>query len=137
MDNASQYISFLNETDNNGYVVKDKILSVFEFKIPYFVGPLNQNSNFSWLKRKAEGKIFPWNFEQLVDFEASEQAFINRMTNTCTYLPYADVLPKCSLLYQKFQVLNEINTLTVNGVRIPVEVKQQIFNELFKSRKYV
>lgn len=137
LDNASQYISFLNETDNNGYVVKDKILSVFEFKIPYFVGPLNQNSNFSWLKRKAEGKIFPWNFEQLVDFEASEQAFINRMTNTCTYLPYADVLPKCSLLYQKFQVLNEINTLTVNGVRIPVEVKQQIFNELFKSRKKV
>lgn len=138
LDQASGYLPFLNETDADGYAAKDKLLSIFEFKIPYFIGPLNRASkDFSWFVRKAEGKIYPWNFEKLVDFEKSEQAFIDRMTNTCTYLSFADVLPKCSLLHEKFQVLNEINTLTVNGVRIPVEVKQKLYQEHFMSRRRV
>jgi CRISPR-associated endonuclease Csn1 len=136
LENASQYLPFLNEKDADGYTNTEKLLSIMEFRIPYFVGPLNQNSSFAWLKRK-EGKIYPWNFKDMVDFEASEQAFIDKMTNTCTYLSSADVLPKCALLHEKFQVLNEINTLSVNGQRIPVEVKQMIYNELFMARKKV
>lgn len=138
LDNAAGYLPFLNRADADGYTPKDKLLSIFEFRVPYFIGPLNRASrDFSWFERKAEGKIYPWNFERLVDFEKSEQEFINRMTNTCSYLPYADVLPKCSLLHEKFQVLNEINTLTVNGVRIPVEAKQRLYNEHFMSRRKV
>ena len=135
LNNAKKYLSFLNISED-GISNAEKILSVFEFKIPYFVGPLNAKSNFAWIKRK-EGKIYPWNFEDMVDLEASEQAFIDRMTNSCTYLPDADVLPKNSLCYQSFELLNEINSLSVNGKKIPVEVKQKLYNELFTSRKKV
>ncbi|MCI8589936.1 MAG: type II CRISPR RNA-guided endonuclease Cas9 [Clostridiales bacterium] len=138
VENASAYLPFLNEADADGYAAKGKLLSIFEFRVPYFVGPLNRASkDFSWFSRKAEGKIYPWNFEKLIDFDKSEQEFIDRMTNTCTFLPFASVLPKCSLLNEKFQVLNEINTLTVNGVKIPVDVKQQLYNEYFMSHKKV
>lgn len=133
LQNARVYLSFLNDTDN-GINNVDKILSIFEFKIPYYVGPLRKdNSQFAWIERKAEGKIYPWNFEEKVDLDASEEAFINRLTCTCTYLPGKDVLPKNSLLYCKFTILNEINNIKVNGRPITVEAKQAIFS-LFEQR---
>ena len=128
---ASIYLPFLNECDQDGLTVKDKILSIMEFRIPYFVGPLNSHSKFAWIKRKADGRIFPWNFEKKVDLDASEEAFIKRMTNKCTYLAGEDVLPKNSLLYQKFEVLNMINMIHVKGQPVSVECKQRIYNELF------
>ncbi len=139
LENATEYLPFLLEKDEDGFTAKEKLMAVFEFRIPYFVGPLRtDNSANAWMKRKAgaTGKIYPWNFEDMVDLDATEQDFINRMTNTCSYLPAEDVLPKGSLLYEKYMVLNEINNIKVNGVSIPVEVKQQIF-EKFKEYKKV
>lgn len=81
LKNASEYLPFLNETDEDGISVKDKIEAVFMFRIPYFVGPLNKKSDKAWFVRKAEGKIYPWNFEKMVDLEASEEAFIQKLTN--------------------------------------------------------
>ncbi len=139
LENASGYLSFLSERDEDGYVTKDKILSIMEFRVPYYVGPLNSDSKRHWFVRREgkTGRILPWDFEQMVDLDLSEQAFIDKMTNTCTYLPDADVLPKCSLLHERFQVLNEINSLSVNGERITVALKKRIFNELFCTRKKV
>ena len=65
------------------------------------------------------------------DAEASAEKFIRRMTNKCTYLMGEDVLPKDSLLYSKFMVLNELNNLRLNGERISVELKQKIYEEVF------
>lgn len=135
--NAQTYLPFLSETDQDGLTVREKILSVFSFRVPYYVGPLNKASERAWLVRRAEGKIYPWNFEQKVDLDASEQAFIRRMTNTCTYLPGEPVLPKDSLLYHRFTVLNEINNISIDGRRIPVQVKQAIYNDLFLRRRKV
>lgn len=135
LDNASKYLDFLTVSDEDGLTVCDKIMSIFEFRVPYYVGPLNRNAKNSWFERKAEGRITPWNFDKMVDHEASEQAFIDRMTNTCTYLPSEDVLPKMSLCYERFQMLNEINLITVCGRRIPVEVKQSIYNDLCMNKK--
>ena len=134
---ASAYLPFLNKKDTDGYTIYQKILSVFDFKIPYYVGPLGKNGRNIWFARKAEGKIYPWNFAELVDLDASEEAFIKRMTNTCTYLPGEDVLPVASLLYSRFTVLNEINNLMINGIAIPVEVKQLIYTELFEKNSRV
>ena len=136
LKNAESYLSFLNNTDESGLTVSEKIESVFLFRIPYFVGPLNKKSDKAWLKRES-GKIYPWNFEQMVDLDASEEEFIKRMTNTCTYLPGETVLPKDSLLYHRFMVLNEINNLKINGERISVELKQRIYNEVFLQKKKV
>ena len=132
LENASKHYSFLLEKDEGGYSNIDKLLSIFKFKIPYYVGPLRKdNSKYSWIVKKVEGKIYPWNFDDMVDLKESEEAFINRMTNTCTYLPGENVLPKYSLLYSKYMVLNEINNIKVNEVPISVEAKQGIYNDLF------
>lgn len=138
LDNASSYLSFLGEKDADGYVTKDKILSVMRFRVPYYVGPLNKKNNeHAWIVRRAEGRIFPWNFDEAVDLDASEKEFINRMTNTCSFIAGEEVLPKNSLLYKKFEVLNEINTLKTNGVSIDVKAKQMIFCDLFMKKKRV
>lgn len=136
LKNAENYLPFLKETDVDGMSNTDKIMSIFRFKIPYFVGPLNASSSFSWIVREA-GKITPWNFDKKVDFDASEQAFIKRMTNHCTYLPQESVLPKDSLCYQRFMVLNEVNNIKIDGQKIPVNVKQEIYKEIFENRKKV
>ncbi len=78
-----------------------------------------------------------WNFEDVIDIEASAERFIRRMTNKCTYLPKEDVLPKHSLLYSKFEVLNELNNLRINGELISVELKQNIYTDLFQRHKKV
>ena len=136
LDNAAAYLPMLRQTDEDGFSVADKIRSIFHFRIPYYVGPLNGASKNSWVKRKS-GKIYPWNFEKQVDLDASEECFIQRMTNHCTYLPSEEVLPFNSLLYSRFMVLNEINNLTVNGLSVPVALKQELVTELFEqsSRK--
>ena len=136
LENAAEYLPFLNEKDENNLSVKDKIESVFLFRIPYFVGPLNKNSKYAWLVRKDE-KIYPWNFDNVVDLDASEQEFIKKLINTCTYLPGEHVLPKDSLCYHRFTVLNEINNIRINGQKISVELKQNIYNELFLKYKKV
>lgn len=134
---ASGYLPFLAEADENGYLNSEKLCSVMRFRIPYYVGPLNSRGEHAWVRRKAEGKIYPWNFDEKVDHEASEAEFINRMTNTCTYLAGEDVLPKYSLLYQKFAVLNEINCIKICEKPIDVSLKQKIYTELFEKSKRV
>lgn len=136
LENAEKYLPFLSETDEEGYLTKDKILSVFTFRIPYYIGPLNASSPYAWIKRKA-GRITPWNFSEMVDGNESEQGFINKLIGVCSYLPGEKVLPKQSLLYQRFTVLNEINNITINGLRISPEIKQLIYNDVFKKNKKV
>ena len=136
LENACKYLPFLNEKDEYG-TVADKILKIMEFRIPYYAGPLvsEEKSANAWLKRKAEGKIYPWNFRDIVDEDASENEFIRRMTCKCTYLAGEDVLPKYSLLYSKFMVLNEINNIKVNGEPISVEAKQKLYQKKFVESK--
>lgn len=135
LDNASGYLPFLLES-KDGLSEAEKIMEIFRFKIPYYVGPLNPNSEYAWISRKA-GKITPWNFNEMVNQDESEAAFIKNLIGQCTYLPDEDVLPGASLCYQAFAVLNEINNLKINGNKIPVAAKQGIFKELFLKRKVV
>ncbi|MGN0683178.1 MAG: type II CRISPR RNA-guided endonuclease Cas9, partial [Oscillospiraceae bacterium] len=140
LDNAKQYLSVLNETDQYG-TVAEKILQLMTFRIPYYVGPLvkkDGNPN-AWIVRKAEGRILPWNFDELVDKDSCEDAFIRKMTCKCTYIAGEDVLPKNSLLYCKFMVLNEINNIKINGDRnnFSPKAKQMIYTELFEKKRKV
>ena len=126
LDNASVYLPFLNYRDESGLSHKEQILEIFRFRVPYYIGPLNPFSEHSWIVRTAE-KITPWNFENVVDINASAEKFITRMTATCTCIG-EPVLPKESLLYGKFVTLNAINKLHINGHPISVAAKQQIFD---------
>lgn len=136
LESVAEYLPFIKECDGDGISNMNKIISIFKFKIPYFVGLLNTHSSHAWISRKAE-KIFPWNVNEIVDYDESEQAFIQRMTNQCSYLSGESVLPKDSLCYQRFMVLNEINNLKINGQKIPVDAKQGIYNDLFKKKRKV
>lgn len=133
LDNASEYLPFLNEADKDGKTVKEKIRSIFTFKIPYYVGPLSKKANHNWIVRSDE-KIYPWNFNEIVDLEASAHGFMDNLVGRCTYTG-DEVLPYNSLLYSEYMVLNEINPLKVNGRPISVEVKKQIFSDLFVNSK--
>ena len=136
LKNASTYLEFLKKKDENGISVSDKIVKIFEFRIPYYVGPLNNHSLKSWLVRSNE-KIYPWNFDSVVDIEQSAENFINNLTSKCTYLPTKDVIPKNSILYSAFTVLNELNNLRLDGKKPDVSLKQAIFNDLFMTHKKV
>lgn len=136
LKNASAYLPFLNERDEDGKSVTQKILDIFSFRIPYYVGPLNKHSKNAWLERTNE-KIYPWNFESVVDIDKSAESFVENLTSKCTYISYADVLPKNSLLYSKFCVLNELNNLKIGGKEISVDLKQSIYNELFLKNNNV
>ena len=141
LKNASSYLEFLNKKDNTGLTVADKIERLFCFQIPYYVGPLNplhkNNGGTAWVVRKETGKVLPWNFEEKVDVKQSRQEFIERMVRKCTYLADERVLPKNSLLYEKFMVLNELNNLKIHGCKPDVKFKQEMYKELFESGKRV
>ena len=134
---ACRYLPFLASSDESGISISDKILSVFTFRIPYYVGPLNEKSNYAWIIKKSDERIFPWNFDQVVDLDKSEDEFIRRMVNSCSYLLGEKCLPKESLLYRKYMVLNEINNIRINDIRISVELKQDIYRDLFCSYRKV
>lgn len=121
----------------DGISAAEKIKKIFLFRIPYYVGPLNSSGKNGWCVRKQTGKITPWNFDEKIDRAASNEAFIRRMTNKCTYLHGQDVLPKGSMYYQAFCTLNQINKLRFDGAPISVALKQAIFNNVYLRRKKV
>lgn len=145
LERAEKYLPFLQEADQYG-TVSDKIISLLTFRIPYYVGPLNTahssedgREGFAWAVRREEGRILPWNFEEKIDTEKSAERFIRRMTNKCTYLLGEDVLPKNSLLYTEFVLLNELNNVRIgeNGQRLTEEQRNILWEELFLKHKKV
>lgn len=133
LSNAENYLPFLMEKDKDGISVEQKILSLCTFRIPYYVGPLNSTSDKAWLSRTDE-KIYPWNFEKVVNLEESADRFMKKLIGRCTYTG-DEVLPKQSLLFSSYTVLNEINNIKVNGKPIPVETKQRIYHDLFEENQ--
>ncbi|MDD8049432.1 MAG: type II CRISPR RNA-guided endonuclease Cas9 [Thomasclavelia sp.] len=133
LDNQGKYYPVLKDN-------KDKIVSILTFRIPYYVGPLNSNSSFSWFERQ-EGKdnvrITPWNFNEIIDIDKTAEEFISRMRNYCTYLPQEEVMPKKSLLISKYEVLSELNQIKIDGKKLGVDVKINILNNLFMKYKKV
>ena len=141
LENAQTYLPFLNEKDETGLSISERILRLFSFQIPYYIGPVTENSEKNggtgWVVRKGEGRVLPWNIDRLIDIPATSEQFIKRMVRDCTYMSGEKVLPKSSLLYESYCVLNEINNIRISGERINVALKQDIYNELFKSGKKV
>lgn len=137
LDKCKSKFPFLNEVAD-GYSVAEKLIKLLEFRIPYYVGPLNthhnvNNGGFAWAVRKASGQVTPWNFEDKIDREKSAAAFIKNLTNKCTYLLGEDVLPKSSLLYSEFMLLNELNNVRIDGKPLETKVKAHLIEAMFKQ----
>lgn len=146
--NQSKYYPFLaeeNPVKEHRKQAPYKLDELIRFKIPYYVGPLiteaDQKSttgkDFAWLVRSTpndHAQITPWNFNEKVDIAATANKFIRKMTVKDTYILGEDVLPAKSLIYQRFEVLNELNGLKVNDKKLSVETKQDIYKDLFQSK---
>ena len=137
LDKCKFKFPFLNEVAD-GYSVAEKLIKLLEFRIPYYVGPLNthhnvDNGGFAWAVRKASGQVTPWNFDDKIDREKSAAAFIKNLTNKCTYLLGEDVLPKSSLLYSEFMLLNELNNVRIDGKPLETKVKAHLIEAVFKQ----
>lgn len=141
LKNAEGYLSFLSEKDASGLTISERIQKLFSFQIPYYIGPTTEKSSKDggngWVIRKEEGAVLPWNWEEKIDVEGTAQKFIERLIRNCTYLSDEKVLPKASLAYEKFCVLNEINKIKIAGEPISVELKQHIYKDLFCKGKKV
>ena len=59
------------------------------------------------------------------------------MKNTGTYFPDEPVMAKNSLTVSKFEVLNELNKIRINGKLIPVETKKELLSDLFMKNKTI
>lgn len=138
LNKQSKYYTFIDDN-------KEKLKALLTFRIPYYVGPLVKNtemSRFSWLKRKKEGKIYPWNLEEIVDVNETSKNFIKRLIGNDTYLYDEKVLPKEDIIYQKFNIFNELTRVSYideNSKRnfFTTQEKKEIFNNLFKKNKKV
>lgn len=131
-----------------------KIESLVSFRIPYYVGPLTDKNarqdvhgknRFQWSERKPgmeDAVVTPWNWDQIIDKNKSAENFIMRMTGDCTYLAGEKTLPKCSLLYEEFCVLNELNGVrwSEDGDdwhRLDAAQREGIITDLFHGKRRV
>ena len=147
LKNQGRFYPFL-KTDEK------KIESLVSFRIPYYVGPLSSRNaavdqhgkqRFAWAERKPgqeDTPITPWNWDSVIDRNKSAEKFIKRMTGMCTYLQGEEVLPRCSLLYEEFCVLNELNglRLTIDGDRehrLDAAQREGIVHDLFHHKRSV
>ncbi len=142
LDNAAAYLPFLNKKGESGLPVKDEIMWLFTWRMPYYVGPLgqeylNKKGYNVWAPRIASGHVYPWNLEQKIDVRAAGEEFINRMVGHCSYMTQERALPKNSLLYERFALLNEVNALRVYGERLSPVAKQKLVKTLFADGKNV
>lgn len=128
LNNAKKhFFNFVNDELIN------KIVTLFKFRVPYFVGPLSKNDNaYSNIVRNSNENITPFNFNQVVNLEKTKEKFINQRLNYCSYLFNEFVLPKNSIIYMDYVNLNRLNSLTINNSKISQDVKLDLFNNLIK-----
>lgn len=133
MENQGKYYPFLLEKINGEY----KISLLLSFKIPYYVGPLvsEEKSKNAWLIRKQENvKITPYNFDEVINKEATAEKFIMNMTGHCTYLLDQKAMPAQSLLYSEYKVLNELKQIRINGGKLTTYQQHLIIDGFFKKQ---
>ena len=134
-----KYYNFLNEKVIINGKPKYKLVQLLEFRIPYYVGPLNTNTNKkdvvnknAWLiKKNNYAKITPFNFDEVIDKEQTAEQFIMKMISNCTYLINEKAIPSNSILYSKYKVLNELKQIKINNIKLSIDLQHKIYEELF------
>lgn len=143
----SKYYPFLADTFEKDNKPENKLAGLLKFRVPYYVGPLVEPEKVSgdasnhWLIKKETQEntpITPFNFDDVVDKDKSGEQFIKRITGTDSYLIGEPTLPQNSILYQKYNVLQELNNVrNERHQRLPIKVKQDIYEHVFKVDKNV
>lgn len=132
IDNQGRFYPELKEN-------KEKIISLLTFKRPYYIGTFK--GKHSWIDQTITERITPWNYKELIEdsgiADAAAEKFILKMTNDCQYLPDEKSLPKNSILYQAYSVLNELNKIRYKGNIICDEWKKDLFLNVCCTKRNV
>lgn len=140
IENQGKYYPFLKQNiiDSNSKQMY-KLVKLLTFRIPYYIGPLNtttsekgvKNKN-AWIEKNDKKiQINPYNFDSIINKEASAEKFITRMVSHCTYILEEEALPNNSILYSKFKVMNELKQIKINGYKMSNEFQHKVYNNLF------
>ena len=137
LHNQSPFYPFLKEADDKGITNLQKIIEIFKFKIPYYVGPLHPNAKNYWLKRNSNEIIYPWNYKEIINLDETAKEFIERMQRKCTYLKGLEdyCLPKASIYFSRYTCLCYVNKLYLNGASLPPNIKEIILEDFFMKVK--
>ncbi len=134
LENVSRFYPFLTEKDSDGYSITEKVQMLCSFRMPYYVGPVSKESKTGWIKRNSDEPVRPWNYNEVIDVEATSKGFIEKLIGYCTYLLGERVLPKQSIAYCRFKLYNELNNIKINGVRISPEMRDALIAEYFENK---
>ena len=151
LKNQGKYYPVLVEKNPCKHDVREapyKLSQLMQFTIPYYVGPLiteeeeneenlPQKDRFGWMIRKEKGEITPWNFYDKVDVVETANHFIQRAIAKDTYLLSYPVLPKNSMIYQKYMVYDELSNISINNSKLKGSLKQWIYENVFKKHTTV
>ena len=133
LDNMSRFYPFLNEDGGSGLTNAEEVMQIQKFRIPYYVGPLDTRSENSWVIRRSNDHVLPWNFDDVIDRERSAEAFMMRQTYGCRRIPGESALPKNSFLYSYFVLYNAINAMEVCGERLSCDLKRRFVHDVFEN----
>ena len=115
--------------------ISSKIILLFKFRNHYAYGPLDSRSKYSNVVRYNNEVITPWNIHEVINDGATKEKFMRRLTNSCSYLLGEKVMPKVSLAFEKFLILDKLNVMKVNGESLKFEEKEEVMNYLLSRSK--
>lgn len=146
IERQGKYYPFLLDRDKgfpNPNKQEYKIISLLRYRIPYYVGPLSNPvdgkhlKNHWVVKKDYDVKIYPWNFFDVVDRAKTAKAFMDNLRNSCSYIKGEETLPKNSLIFQEYKVLNELNNHLYGGSPIDEDMKKYLFENLYLKKKTI
>ncbi len=130
--------NFVNIAKNeNTQQIKNNILKLMEFKVPYYVGTLSNHKtnkdSHHWLVKNPgyeNVKVTPYNIDEVVDKRKTNEAFIKRMLRSCTYLFNESCVQQETILYQSYIFYNTVNTLKLDDNYLTNDQKEILFEAL-------
>lgn len=133
LTNAETYLPFLREKNEDGMTATEQLIKIFCFRIPYYGGPISPKATSCWAVRRPgmeNVKVTPLNYDKVMDLHKTAENFISKLIGRCGYTG-EPVLPKNSLLYSEFSLLNELNAIRINNEPLDVDVKKALVDDLF------
>ena len=116
--------------------------TIISARIPYYIGPLSDNSKWAWAQEKKGNFKYSYAYSMehnlvppLNEIE-SIKVWKERMISRCTYLPEEFALPKGSFVGEIYSILNELNVLkaidtTNDDYYLTYKDKVKIIDSLF------
>lgn len=129
---ATKHPFLLAMDEECGLTKSEKILAMFSFKIPYYLGPLDK-SKYAWCEWRdnKKGPVYPWNLHKKIDVVKTRRNYFQSIIGECSVLFDERVLPDASYYNRALLCLNELDRIYIDGAKLSQEERVLIWEELF------